>query len=103
MNEHTVAVVVGNALSTTGLLTAVESAQTISIIVSTIITVLGFILSVVVPFILKMIKKVKEAKADGKITVEEAQDIINDINKEIEDHKDEVIDIIDDIKKGSKN
>ena len=76
---------VGTAVSAAGTGLAISEVQAV---ISIIITVLGFIISVVVPFILKIIHKIKEAKKDGHITEEEAKDIMNTV---IEDGK-EVLD-----------
>ena len=74
--------VVGTAVSAAGVGLSINELQAI---ISIIITVIGFIISVVVPFILKIVKKIKHAKADGHITEEEAKDIIDTV---IEDGKD---------------
>ena len=74
--------VVGTAVSAAGAGLAISEVQAI---ISIVITVAGFIISVVVPFILKIIKKIKDAKKDGHITEEEAKDIMNTV---IEDGKD---------------
>ena len=73
---------VGTAVSAAGTGLARSEVQAV---ISIIITVLGFIISVVVPFILKIIHKIKDAKKDGHITEEEAKDIMNTV---IEDGKD---------------
>lgn len=74
--------IVGTAVSAAGTSLAISDVQAV---ISIIITVAGFIISVVVPFILKIINKIKEAKKDGHITEEEAKDIMNTV---IEDGKD---------------
>ena len=74
--------IVGTAVSAAGTSLAISDVQAV---ISIIITVAGFIISVVVPFILKIINKIKEAKKDGHITEEEAKDIIDTV---IEDGKD---------------
>ena len=74
--------VVGTAVSAAGVGLSINELQAI---ISIIITVIGFIISVVVPFILKIVKKIKHAKADGHVTEEEAKDIIDTV---IEDGKD---------------
>lgn len=74
--------IVGTAVSAAGTSLAISDAQAI---ISIVITVAGFIISVVIPFILKIVKKIKDAKADGKITEDEAKDIMNTV---IEDGKD---------------
>lgn len=77
--------IVGTAVSAAGTSLAISDAQAI---ISIVITIAGFIISVVIPFILKIVNKIKEAKADGKITEDEAKDIMNTV---IEDGK-EVLD-----------
>ena len=74
--------IVGTAVSAAGTGLAISEVQAV---ISIVITVLGFIISVVVPFILKIVKKIKEAKKDGHITEDEAKDIMNTV---IEDGKD---------------
>lgn len=74
--------IVGTAVSAAGTSLAISDVQAV---ISIIITVAGFIISVVVPFILKIVNKIKEAKKDGHITEEEAKDIMNTV---IEDGKD---------------
>ncbi len=73
---------VGTAVSAAGTGLAISEIQAV---ISIVITIAGFIISVVVPFILKIIKKIKDAKKDGHITEEEAKDIMNTV---IEDGKD---------------
>ncbi len=69
------------------------SVTEIQAIVSIIVTVLGFIISVLIPLGIKLYHKIKDAKADGKITKEEVDDIASTV-KEIVDEssklKDEV-------------
>lgn len=74
--------IVGTAVSAAGTGLAISEVQAV---ISIIITIAGFIISVVVPFILKIVKKIKDAKSDGHITEEEAKDIMNTV---IEDGKD---------------
>lgn len=73
---------VGTAVSAAGTGLAISEVQAV---ISIVITVLGFIISVVIPFIMKLIHKIKEAKKDGHITEDEAKDIMNTV---IEDGKD---------------
>lgn len=74
--------IVGTAVSAAGTGLAISEVQAV---ISIIITIAGFIISVVIPFILKIVKKIKDAKSDGHITEEEAKDIMNTV---IEDGKD---------------
>lgn len=68
--------VAGTAIGAVGAGMSVTEMQAI---ISIIITVAGFIISVLIPTIIKIVNKVKEAKKDGVITEEEKQDIINEI------------------------
>lgn len=85
MEDRILCGVVGTVVSGSGVAAIAESENLWYSRIGFAITVLGFIISVVVPFILKIVKKVKDAKADGKITDEEAKDIMNTV---IEDGKD---------------
>ena len=57
--------VVGTAVSATGAGLSVTEVQAI---VSIIITVLGFVISVLVPLIIRIVKWYKTAKEDGEIS-----------------------------------
>lgn len=70
--------IAGTALSAIGASISVNELQAI---ISIIITVAGFLLGVVLPWIIKIVKKVREAKKDGVITEEEKDDIINTIGE----------------------
>lgn len=82
----------GTAVSAAG---AGLSVTEIQAIVSIVVTVLGFIISVFVPLCIKLYQKIKKAKEDGKIDKEEMKDII-ETGKEIVD---ETKKVVDDIKK----
>lgn len=82
----------GTAVSAAG---AGLSVTEIQAIVSIVVTVLGFIISVFVPLCIKLYQKIKKAKEDGKIDEEEMKDIV-ETGKEIVD---KTKDVIDDIKK----
>ena len=62
----------GTMISATGAAISVTDVQAI---ISIIVTVLGFTISVLIPLGIKLYKKIKEAMKDGKITKEEAEDI----------------------------
>ena len=79
--------IIGTMISATG---AGLSVTEIQAIVSIIVTVLGFVISVLIPLIIKIVKKVKAAKADGVITKEEVDDIASTV-KEIVDESSKVI------------
>ena len=79
--------IVGTAVSAAGAGLSVNDLQAI---ISIIVTVAGFVISVLIPLIIKLVKKIKEAKADGKITKEEVDDIASTV-KEIADESSKVI------------
>ena len=89
--------ILGTAVSTVG---AGLSVTEIQAIVSIIITILGFVISVLIPLGIKLYNKIKAAKADGKIDKEELEDIL-ETGKEIVDETGKVIDEIKD--KNDKN
>lgn len=60
-----------------------EINQLVSIICSILGIVITFIGVVVIPFI----KKWKQAKSDGKITIDEVEDIVEDTKKNLDDFK----------------
>lgn len=85
IKESTIMGIAGTCISAIGASISVTELQAI---ISIIVTVLGFLLGVVLPWVLKIVQKVRKAKEDGKITKEEADDIINTIGeagKEIKD------------------
>lgn len=71
-DNRIIAGICGTALSATGASLSIGEIQQI---VSIAITILGFVISVLIPLGIKLYKKIKEAKADGKITKEEVIDI----------------------------
>lgn len=73
--------VLGTAVGAIGAGLSVTELQAI---ISICVTVAGFIISVLIPLIVKLVKKIKDAKEDGVITDEEKKDIIN-TGKEIID------------------
>ena len=76
--ETTAMGLAGTALSAIGASISVTELQAI---ISIIVTVAGFILGVVLPWIIKIIKKIREAKEDGVITDEEKEEILNVIGE----------------------
>ena len=71
-DNRIIAGICGTAISATGASLSIGEIQQI---VSIAITILGFVISVLIPLGIKLYKKIKEAKADGKITKEEVIDI----------------------------
>ena len=82
----------GTAISATGAGLSVTELQAI---ISIIVTVAGFIISVLIPLVIKLFNKIKDAKADGKVDKEEMEDIIY-TGKEILDETKKVIDEVKD-------
>ena len=86
-NDRIIAGLCGTAISATGASLSVGEIQSI---VSIVITVLGFIISVFIPLCVKLVKKFIEAKKDNVITKEEIIDIV-DTGKEIIDKTESLI------------
>ena len=87
--------VVGTAISAAGTGLAISEVQAI---ISIIITIAGFIISVLIPLIMKLIHKIKEANKDGKLSKEELNDITSTV-KEIVDESSKVVEEVSQIKK----
>ena len=89
MNEDRIAVgLFGTILSATGASLSVNEVQAI---ISIVVTILGFIISVILPLIFKLVKKIRDAKKDGKVTIEEIEDM-TETGKEIIDETIKFID-----------
>ena len=89
---------VGTAISATGASLSVTDLQAI---ISIIVTIAGFIISVLIPLGIKLVNKIKAAKADGKVDKEEMKDILSTGQEILEETK-KVIDKIDDKNAGDK-
>ena len=89
---------VGTAISATGASLSVTDLQAI---ISIIVTVAGFIISVLLPLLAKLAIKIKDAKEDGKVNNEEMKDILSTGQEILEETK-KVIDKIDDKNAGDK-
>ena len=83
--------ILGTSVSAVGAGLSVTELQAI---ISMIVTVAGFIISVLIPLCVKLYKKIKGARKDGKIDKEEMEDIMS-TGKEIVDETKEFIDKID--------
>ena len=90
--------VAGTIVSTVGAGLSVTDLQAI---ISIIITVAGFVISVLIPLLLKLAAKIKAAKEDGKIEKKEMKDILSTGQEILEETK-KVIDKIDDKNAGDK-
>ena len=89
---------VGTAISATGASLSVTDLQAI---ISIIVTIAGFVISVLIPLLLKLAAKIKKAKEDGKVDKEEMKDILSTGQEILEETK-KVIDKIDDRNAGDK-
>ena len=89
---------VGTAISATGASLSINDLQAI---ISIIITVAGFVISVLIPLLFKLAVKIKAAKEDGKVDKEEMKDILSTGQEILEETK-KVIDKIDDKDAGDK-
>ena len=89
---------VGTAISATGASLSVTDLQAI---ISIIVTIAGFVISVLIPLIIKLTNKIKAAKADGKVDKEEMKDILSTGQEILEETK-KVIDEVKDKNAGDK-
>ena len=87
IKETTAMGIAGTVLSAVGASISVTELQAI---ISIIVTVAGFILGVVLPWVIKIVKKIREAKEDGVITDEEKKDILNTIEEAGKDINDKL-------------
>lgn len=88
-------ILMGVAGTTVSGIGASLSVTELQAIVSIVVTVLGFVISVLIPLIVEIVKKIKKAKEDGVITKEEIDDIAStgkEIIKETESFIKEVSD-----------
>lgn len=76
--------IAGTCISAIGASISVTELQAI---ISIVVTVLGFLIGVVLPWVLRLIAKIKKAKADGKITAEELEDIADTAKEAADDIK----------------
>ena len=88
----------GTAISAAGAGLSVNELQAI---ISMTVTIVGFIISVLIPLGVKLVNKIKAAKKDGKIDKDEMKDIIS-TGKEIVEETKKVVDEIKDKHAGDK-
>lgn len=94
--KNTVGAVCGNVLSLFGLSMSMSEVEAL---VGIICSVLGIIVTIISALIIPLIRKAKAAKADGKITADEAIDIANTAKDGIE----QVVDKIEEVKEKQKD
>ena len=94
-------IIVGLLGTSVSALGAGLSVTELQAIISMIVTVLGFIISVLIPLCIKLSNKIKAARADGKVDKEEMKDIIS-TGQEILDETKKVIEEVKDKHAGDK-
>ena len=86
-NENSGKLITGTIGTLVSFLGCQISLDEVNQIVSIVCSILGILITflgvVVVPFI----KKLKDAKSDGKVTIDEVEDIIEDTKKNLDDFK----------------
>lgn len=88
MSEDKIMVgVLGTSVSALGTSLSVTELQAI---ISIIVTIAGFVISVLIPLVTKLVNKIKAAKVDGKIDKKEMEDILS-TGKEIVDKTESLI------------
>ena len=97
-DDNLTAGIFGTAISAVGAGISVNELQAI---ISIIVTIAGFIISVLIPLCVKLSNKIKSARADGKVDKEEMKDILSTGQEILEETK-KVIDKIDDKNAGDK-
>ena len=90
--------VAGTLVSAAGASLSVTDLQAI---ISIIVTVAGFVISVLIPLCIKLYNKFKQAKADGKIDKKEMKDILS-TGQEILDETKKVINEVKEKNAGDK-
>lgn len=98
MTNRTICGLVGTAVSGIGASLSIGEIQQI---VSIAITILGFVISVLIPLGVRLYNKIKQAKSDGVITKEELKDIAS-TGKEIYDKTESLIKEVSDKTEGDK-
>ena len=88
----------GTAISAAGASMSVTDLQAI---ISITVTIVGFIISVLIPLCIKLSNKIKAARKDGKVDKEEMKDILS-TGQEILDETKKVVDEIKDKHAGDK-
>ena len=97
-DNHVYIGMLGTAVSAVGAGISVNELQAI---ISIIVTIAGFIISVLIPLCIKLTNKIKAARADGKVDKEEMKDILS-TGQEILDETKKVIDEVKDKHAGDK-
>lgn len=94
-SKDTMGAITGNVLSLFGLSISMSELEAL---VGIICSVLGIIVTIISALIIPLIRKVKSAKADGKVTADEAADIAGTIKDGIEQTVDKIEDTVGKVK-----
>ena len=98
MDNRIIAGLCGTAISGVGASLSISEIQSI---ISIAITVLGFLISVLIPLGIKLYKQIKQAKQDGVITKEEIKEIV-DTTKEIANKTESLVKEVSEKTEGDK-
>lgn len=85
-----------------GLTGTAMSLQDWQLIISIVATILSFLIGVLIPLIIKLVKIIKEARADGIIDDAEKENIKNTVNEILDESKKEIDEVKDKINKNNK-
>ena len=104
MNDSTyICGAVGATVGSVGVATSITETQAV---VSMVITILGFVISVLIPLGIRIYNWYKKSKADGKIDkeeVEELKDIVKDGKDKVEDGIKDINEAVNTVKDSKKN
>ena len=99
MQEDTLHIgIAGTLVSAAGASLSVTDLQAI---ISIIVTIAGFVISVLIPLCIKLYNKIEQAKADGKIDKKEMKDILS-TGQEILDETKKVVNEVKEKNAGDK-
>ena len=93
IDKQVVAGIIGTGVSASAI-----PLSELSALISIIIAVLGFCISVLIPSIIKLIRTIKKAKADGEITEDEIKDITTQAKDIVDKTTEQVKETVEDIK-----
>lgn len=98
MNELMLCGAIGTVVSAMGVTQVFISVEDTQRIVATAISVLGFLISVLIPFIIRLFKKIKAALSDKKITKDELKEICSEIKNFLKDFGEQSTTIKEEVK-----
>ena len=78
---------IGTVLSAVGASMSISELQAI---VSIVVTILGFLITIITTIVIPVVKKYIAAKKDGKITIEEVEEIVDTAKDGLEETKNKI-------------